>query len=163
MEGGKVGNSWFIGFSFICALVLMVYPLPIDWRWLRPELLCLLSVYWVLRFPQLLGVGMAFLIGLVQDVVQGSLLGQHALALVVTIYVTQLTIHRLRTYGTVQQIMWVFVLVFMHELFLYWVSMLFGREALFSYFWAPALISALLWPFLSHALDKLCWVLRVGV
>ncbi|MCV6623882.1 MAG: rod shape-determining protein MreD [Cellvibrionaceae bacterium] len=163
MEGGKLNNSWLIGFSFLVALVLMVYPLPLDWRWLRPELMCLLVIYWVLRFPQLLGVGMAFVLGLVQDVVQGSLLGQHALALVVTIYITQLSIHRLRTYGTIQQMMWIFALVAVHELFLYWVSMLLGREALFAYFWAPALISAFIWPLLSHGLDRLCWVMRLGV
>lgn len=163
MGSGKFGNGWVIGLSFLIALVLMVYPLALDWRWLRPELLCLLAIYWVLRFPQMFGVGMAFVLGLVQDIVQGSLLGQHALALVITIYITQLSIHRLRTYGTVQQIMWVFLLVAIHELFLYWVSMLLGREALLAYFWAPALVSAIIWPALRLGLDKLCWVLRVGV
>ena len=63
MEGGKLNNSWLIGFSFLVALVLMVYPLPLDWRWLRPELMCLLVIYWVLRSSSVIGGGHGLCVG----------------------------------------------------------------------------------------------------
>lgn len=162
MDGPKSNARWLLPLSFLITFVLMVYPLPMEWRWLRPELVALLAVYWVLTYPLQLGVGMAFIVGLLQDLIQGSVLGQHALALVVAVYLCQLSAQRLRTYGMVQQMMWVFALILLHEAFLYWVSLLAGREAKMAYFWVPALLSALLWPVLRSGLDRLRWYWRMS-
>jgi len=141
--------------SIVLALILMVYPLPLEWRWARPELLALLLIYWVLKYPEQLGVGLAFLAGLAQDLIQGSVLGQHAFALVIAIYICQLSIQRLRSYGMAQQVAWVILLVGLHNLFLYWSAVMIGRQVPILLFWAPVLISAAMWPLLRGAMDFL--------
>ncbi|MCV6627875.1 MAG: rod shape-determining protein MreD [Cellvibrionaceae bacterium] len=162
MQAQRPRARWIIPLSYGLMLVLMVYPLPMGYRWLRPEFVALLSIYWVVRQPAQLGVGLAFGVGLLQDLVQGSVVGQHALALVMTIYVCQLLVQRLGNYGLLYQMLWIFALIVLHELFLLWISMLIGREVRMVYFWGPALMSALMWPLLSHLMDRIRWYWRMA-
>lgn len=58
-----------------------------------PDLLALVLVFWCVHQPFRIGVGTAFVLGLLMDVNHGSLLGQHALAYSVLAYFA-ITIHR---------------------------------------------------------------------
>lgn len=71
-------NRMFITFSILAALMLNVLP------WGRtpgvPDFLALVLVFWNIMQPRMVGIGIAFLVGLVMDVHDASLLGEHALA-----------------------------------------------------------------------------------
>jgi rod shape-determining protein MreD len=72
------GNPVFIGFSLIVALLLDMLPLGrVPWM---PDFLALALVFWAVHQPLRVGIGLAFLFGLIMDVHQASLLGQHALS-----------------------------------------------------------------------------------
>ena len=58
-----------------------------------PDLLALVLVFWNVHQPRRVGVGVAFLFGLLMDVHEGALLGQHALAYTLLSYFA-ITIHR---------------------------------------------------------------------
>ena len=64
--------------SFALALFLNFLP----WRDLRlvPDFVALVLVFWCVRQPRLIGLGVAWTLGLVTDAGNGVLLGQHALA-----------------------------------------------------------------------------------
>jgi rod shape-determining protein MreD len=64
--------------SFALALFLNFLP----WRDLRlvPDFVALVLVFWCIRQPRLVGLGVAWALGLVTDAGNGVLLGQHALA-----------------------------------------------------------------------------------
>ena len=71
-------NPIFIVITLLLALVINMLPLGrIVWL---PDWLMVLLAFWSLNQPQRVGLGIAFLLGLVMDVDRGSLLGQHALA-----------------------------------------------------------------------------------
>ena len=71
-------NPVFIGLSLIAALLLDMLPLGrVPWM---PDFLALVLVFWAVHQPLRVGIGLAFLFGLVMDVQQASLLGQHALS-----------------------------------------------------------------------------------
>ncbi|MCJ7798416.1 MAG: rod shape-determining protein MreD, partial [Polaromonas sp.] len=71
-------NPAFIGFSLIAALLLDMLPLGrVPWM---PDFLALALVFWAVHQALRVGIGLAFLFGLVVDVHQASLLGQHALS-----------------------------------------------------------------------------------
>lgn len=71
-------NPLFIGGSLIAALLLNMLPLGrVPWM---PDFLALVLVFWAVHQPLRVGIGLAFLFGLVMDVHQASLLGQHALS-----------------------------------------------------------------------------------
>ena len=71
-------NPVFIGVSLIAALLLDMLPLGrVPWM---PDFLALVLVFWAVHQPLRVGIGLAFLFGLIVDVHQASLLGQHALS-----------------------------------------------------------------------------------
>lgn len=75
-------NPGFIWFSLLAALVFnMLLNMGLFGRaaWV-PDLLAVVLVFWSVHQPLRVGVGTAFFFGLVMDVHQGALLGQHALA-----------------------------------------------------------------------------------
>lgn len=75
-------NPLFIAFSLLVALGLnMLINMGLWGRaaWV-PDLLAVTLVFWSVHQPLRVGVGTAFFFGLVMDVHQGALLGQHALA-----------------------------------------------------------------------------------
>ena len=83
-------------------LLLPVNPFFIAFT-AQPDLLALVLVFWNVHQPRRVGVGLAFLFGLLMDVHQGALLGQHALAYTLLSFVA-ITIHRRLTwFGLIQQ------------------------------------------------------------
>ena len=70
----------------ILALLASVWPMP-DWAlWLRPELTVMLVVYWIMTHPFRIGMIYAWVMGCLLDVLTGSTLCQHALALTIVAY-----------------------------------------------------------------------------
>ena len=51
-----------------------------------PDWVALVLIFWSIREPRKVGMGAGFLLGLLMDVADASLLGQHALAYVLTAY-----------------------------------------------------------------------------
>ena len=69
-------------------LMLSIMPLPEWLRPFRPDWIALLLIFWAMQLPRTWSVGTAWIVGVVLDVAYGSLLGQHALALSVVVFVT---------------------------------------------------------------------------
>ncbi|HUN68042.1 MAG TPA: rod shape-determining protein MreD [Burkholderiales bacterium] len=62
------------------AFALLVNFLPWKNVALAPDLVALVLVFWCVREPRLVGLGAGWLLGLLMDVGNGVLMGQHALA-----------------------------------------------------------------------------------
>ncbi|CAM8640695.1 MreD Cell shape-determining protein [Comamonadaceae bacterium] len=58
-----------------------------------PDLLALVLVFWTVHQPLRIGIGAAFVFGLMMDVHQGALLGQHAMSYTVLSFMA-ITVHR---------------------------------------------------------------------
>ena len=84
-------NPIFIAFTLIAAVLAEM--LPGGRHAAAPDLLALVLVFWNVHQPRRVGVGVAFAFGLVMDVHQGALLGQHALAYTLLSYLA-ITVHR---------------------------------------------------------------------
>ncbi len=77
-------NPLFIGFSLVLAVLLEMTP--IGRHPASPDLVALVLVFWNVHQPRRVGVGWAFILGLVMDVHEGAVLGQHALAYTLLAY-----------------------------------------------------------------------------
>ena len=84
-------NPIFIALTLLVALLLEM--LPGGRHPAAPDLLALVLVFWNVHQPRRVGVGVAFAFGLVMDVHQGAVLGQHALAYTLLSYLA-ITVHR---------------------------------------------------------------------
>lgn len=84
-------NPLFMWGSLVVALMFNLVPFGrVDWM---PDFLALALVFWNVQQPRRVGVGAAFVFGLLMDVHQGALLGQHALAYTLLSFFA-ITIHR---------------------------------------------------------------------
>lgn len=94
-------NPLFIGFTLLVAFGFNL--LPLGRQPAMPDLLAVALVFWNVHQPRRVGVGLAFVFGLLMDVHQGALLGQHALAYTLLSFVA-ITIHRrLLWFGVFEQ------------------------------------------------------------
>lgn len=94
-------RPWFIVFSVFVALLLNFLPTS-AWPWM-PDWVALVLIFWSIREPRRVGMGVAFLLGLIMDVADASLLGQHALAYVAVSYTAAAISRRLLWFPLAQQ------------------------------------------------------------
>jgi rod shape-determining protein MreD len=140
-------NPFFIAFTLMLALAFDL--LPLGRQPAMPDMLAVAVVFWNVHQPRRVGVGLAFLFGLLMDVHQGALLGQHAFAYTLLSFVA-ITIHRrLLWFGVIEQALQILpVFVAAHGVSLA-VRMLAG--GMFPGWWlllAPV-FEALLWPLVT--------------
>lgn len=148
----QASGGWVIIASLIVAQLINVLPVPLWAQWGRPEMVAMVLLYWIIALPERVGIGFAWLVGLVQDLVEGSPPGQNALALAILAYLALLLYQRLRMFTPIQQAGLIFVLVGLNQLLCNWVQTLTGTVSPNMLFMLPALVSALLWPLLSEFL-----------
>lgn len=134
--------------SFIIALMAMMTPLPDSLVLFRPELVTLLLIYWCMALPDRVGVGVGWVAGLMLDVVQGALLGQHAFALAIVAWVTLKLYQRIRVYPVWQQALAVLLLIVLSQMIVLWVQGIIGHSPRTWMYWLPSVTSMLLWPWL---------------
>ncbi|MCD8513982.1 MAG: rod shape-determining protein MreD [Nitrincola sp.] len=75
------GGFLIIFATFLLGLILSQLPLPDFLMWYRPEWVALVLIYWVMMLPHRVGLMSAFFMGLLLDVIRGSVLGLNALSL----------------------------------------------------------------------------------
>ena len=140
--------------TMVLALMMHMLPLP-DWlAYVRPEFVTLVVMYWVLAMPERIGVTIAWCVGLLLDVTQGAILGQHALGLVIVTYILQLEYQRIRVFSLVQQALVVFVLLLIKQIMVLWVYGLVGHAPNLQLYFLPSLIGAIIWPWVYLFLRK---------
>ncbi len=142
------GGFIIIGTTIFIALVLTLIPLP-DWlQSLRPEWLALVLIYWGMALPQRIGVGSAFCCGLILDILRGAVLGQHALALVIIIFLTHKVYQQIRVYPMWQQALSITGLLLLYHVMILWVNGMMGVHSRGWGFWLPVFTSTLMWPWI---------------
>jgi len=87
--------------SFVLALFLDFLPWP-DLR-LVPDFVALVIAFWCVRQPRLVGIGIAWMVGLLTDAGNGVLLGQHALAYSVLAFLSVWLSRRILWFGPMLQ------------------------------------------------------------
>jgi rod shape-determining protein MreD len=73
-------KPWFVLVSLALAFFFNLLPWSTFWLVLRPDFFALTLLYWCIRQPRWVGIGIAWVCGLLMDVVEANLFGQHALA-----------------------------------------------------------------------------------
>jgi len=132
--------------SALVALILTVLPLP---RWLdvlRPAFLVLTVLYWSVNSPRTGGIAFGFFAGLVLDVFQGPVLGEHALALALVTYIAVREHQRIRSKPVFQQALIVFAALVFYEFLLWALDGWTGHPITSPLRWVHTVTGALIWP-----------------
>lgn len=141
-------NPLFVWGSLTLAFVLNIVQNEALWgraAW-APDLLALALLFWGVHQPRRIGIGAAFVFGLMMDVHQGSVLGQHALAYSILNYLAH-GIHRRLFWFTLpaQALQILPLLAIMHGVAIGVRMMVGGVFPGYLILLAPA-IESLLWP-----------------
>ena len=141
----RPGDGILMVVSLVLAMMLYAMPLPTLIGFGRPEWVSLVLVYWAIFLPARLGPGVAWLVGLVIDVLHGMLLGKNALAMLILVFLAQCLHKRLQMFPAIQQAGIVFILIGLQLLVLHWIDSVTGQSVRTMWFLLPAATSALFW------------------
>lgn len=139
--------------SIVIAMTLAIAPLPESAEPFRPDWVLLTLIYWSMTLPRHFSVGSAWLTGLVLDVAQGTLLGQHALALSAIVFLTVRFHLQLRVFPLSQMTLTVAALIALYQFILFWINGVAGVGASGVSFWGPLISGTLVWPLVYLIFD----------
>lgn len=136
--------------SFVGALLLNFLP----WKDLRlvPDFVALVLAFWCIRQPRMVGLGVAWSLGLLTDAGNGVLLGQHALAYSVLAFLAIWLSRRILWFRAPQQVLHVAVLLLIAQGVVLLVRMAAGAGFPGWGLAVGPLLGAALWPMLSWIL-----------
>jgi rod shape-determining protein MreD len=146
-------RGWMI-FSGLIALFLSVLPLP---GWLdvvRPAFLVLAVLYFSITAPRAGGLTLGFLAGVALDVFQGSVLGQHALALSLVTYIAVREHQKIRSKPAFQQSLIVFFALLAYEFVVFAIDGWTGQPITNPLRWVHTFTGALIWPIAIALLER---------
>ena len=148
-------RNWPAFAALFVALALEILPLADGAQALRPPFVAMVLIYWIMMWPQRIGLGTAFLLGIALDVLHGQLLGQNAIALTVVGFLT-LNFHlQIRIFPLWQLTVTVFALLAIDVLIRTLIDGFSGSPQAGFGPWVRVLIGTLIWPILMAVLDRI--------
>jgi rod shape-determining protein MreD len=139
-----------IAASLAVALFLDFLPWP-DLRPV-PDFVALVLSFWCVRQPRLVGLGVAWALGLVVDAGNGVLLGQHALAYSLLAFLSIWWSRRILWFGTLLQAVHVAVMLVIAQTLVVLVRLAAGDSFPGWTLYVGPLVAAALWPVVSWLL-----------
>ncbi|MBE0406418.1 rod shape-determining protein MreD [Psychrobacter sp. AOP22-C1-22] len=139
--------------SFVAASSLNVYPLSPSMATLRPMVMIMVLIFWLLFQPRYVGIFTAFTIGLIADLLMDTHLGQQAFAAVVVALVIRIASIYIKQLNTISA--WLIaslgLIVFQLNL---WILQMFVQNVFFAKSALSLVMSIISWPLVLLALRK---------
>ena len=134
-----------IFFSLLGAFALCVLPWSGMWLLARPDFVLIVLIFWTVHEPRAMGQGIAFSIGLLMDVADSMLLGQHAFAYVIAVFGAQVLRVRILSFRLPEQTLHVLGLTIVASVVMLLLNLLLGADFPgFGFFLSPV-TTALAW------------------
>lgn len=144
----------FIGGSLFIALMFNWLPWGGIWLALKPDFTALVLLYWCTHKPYRVGIGIAWSVGILADVADASLFGQHALAYSVLAFGGIVLHRRVQMFDLRQQTLQIFPLLLLSYAAYAAVHWQLRGYIAWEYF-IGSVVSALLWSPLTILLQAL--------
>jgi len=138
--------------SFVFAVMLNIVPLTPTLALIYPLWLPLILIYWVMVLPEHIHLTLAWSLGLIIDVLHGSYLGEHSLALCVITFLAYRFHLQFRMFPLMQQMLFVFMLLLIYAGLLAWIQSLLKVTIQLRWLWVSLIVSAFMWPVLQKLL-----------
>ena len=135
--------------TFVIAFLLNLLPWSGIALQVCPDFVLLILLYWAVHEPRFVGQGLGFFLGLLMDVADSALLGQHALMYVTAIFLVQLLRVRMLQLSLPAQALHVGAIGLLAQLIGVVLNLSLGRELPGPWMVLPPIISAVLWPAIS--------------
>ena len=136
----------YVGLSFFVAFMLNMLPLTGWLLTIRPDFVAVILLYWAIQHPRKVGFTPVFVLGLVMDVTDGSLFGQHALAYCVLMAAGVAWHRRVSLFGIQGQMLHVLGMLLVAQLIVLAVQLAAGNAFPGWWYFLPSVSGCLIWP-----------------
>lgn len=143
---------WFILLSILAAIILSIMPLPLALKAFRPDWVALVIIYWTIALPHRVNIGTAWIVGFLLDILLGTVLGVHALALSIVIFVTASNFQKLRNFSVWQQALLIAIFLVLYHIIIFWINRFLLDVNLSTEQLYPVITSAVFWLWLFPVL-----------
>ncbi len=146
MRGSNRISLLVIWLTLLIGLCVQIIPWSPEYNIFKPHLLMLIMAYWLIALPHRIGMGVAFLLGIVLDLFSGSLLGVHAFIFSCVAYLLIFKFQLIRNLALWQQSIIIFAVSLCYNLlvFLFQVS-IYHTITISPLILVSSLIDGLLW------------------
>jgi len=145
---------WPVWVLIMGAISLEIVPLPGFMQPFRLPWAAIAMIYWIMMWPRRFGLGAAWIVGIILDVLHGTLLGENAFALSIVAYLLLKFHLQIRIFPMWQLTATVFALLAINAFVHFWVDGVAGISAAGISRWTQVLIGAILWPPLMALMDR---------
>lgn len=143
-------KPWFMVTTLAVALFLNV--LPLGRLQVMPDWVALVLLFWCIHQPLKVGMGSAFFLGLVMDVADGSVMGQHALAYVMLAFGAGVLSRRILWFPLMQQALHILPILVGAQLIMLLIRLATGADFPNPLWLLAGFIGAALWYPLTYLL-----------
>jgi rod shape-determining protein MreD len=148
----RPAKTGFIVFTFLMALLINLLPWTGWGLWVRPDFVVLVLLYWCIDQPRKIGFAVAWVLGLMMDVADGSLFGQHALAYTLVAFAGIALHRRVQRFSTTPQALHVVPLLLLNDAIVLLIRLASGSDFPGYWYFFGSVVGGLLWPALSYLL-----------
>jgi len=138
-------RAGFIVLSLIAALLLNLLPWSGAWLWIKPDFVALAVLYWCIEQPRKVGFVSAWMMGLIMDVADGTLFGQHALAYSILAFAGIVLHRRVRMFSGTPQVLHVVLLLLMNDVIVLSIRLVAGADFPGLQYFIGSFVAAALW------------------
>ena len=153
----RPASGMLIFMSLLVAYLIEVLPWSGSLLLLRPDFMLLVLLFWVIHEPRDVGQGLAFFAGLLVDVSDSTLLGQHAMAYVIAVFAAQVLRVRILQFPLGEQTLHMLTITILSSAVFLLLNLALGADfpgwlmfvspVLTAFLWAPCT-----WLLYSHAI-----------
>lgn len=147
-------NGIMILFTLLIALMATIMPMPLSVDVFRPDWVLIVLVYWSLALPSRVNVVTAWIMGFLLDVLLGSVLGVHAAAMAVTVYISASNFQKIRNFSLWQQSIIIGIFAALYHLIVFWLQRFLADVTFLVDYLYPVITSLIIWPWAFLLLRK---------
>ncbi|WP_114327457.1 rod shape-determining protein MreD [Candidatus Colwellia aromaticivorans] len=147
-------NGVIILFTLLIALMASIMPMPLSADAFRPDWVLIVLMYWCMALPGRVNIITAWVMGFLLDVLLGSVLGVHAAAMAMSIYIIVENHQKIRNFSIWQQALITGVLAALYHLVVFWLQRFLIDVVFLPNYLYPVITTIVLWPWVFYLLRK---------
>ena len=147
-------NSVIILLTLLIAIMASIMPLPLSVDAFRPDWVLIVLVYWCMALPGRVNIITAWVMGFLLDVLLGSVLGVHAAAMAIAVFIVAENFQKIRNFSIWQQSLIMGVLAALYHLVVFWLQRFLIDVSFLTSYLYPVITTIVLWPWIFYLLRK---------
>lgn len=147
-------NGVIIFLTLLVAIMASIMPLPLSVDAFRPDWVLIVLIYWCMALPDKVNIITAWVMGLLMDILLGSVLGVHAAAMAIAVFIVAENFQKIRNFSIWQQALITGVLAALYHLVVFWLQRFLIDVSFLTSYLYPVITTIILWPWVFYLLRK---------